>query len=240
MSTIIWKSLSGIVPGGENYSVSTEGQVRNDITGKLLSPGTTGNGYQKVVLYSQGKRNEYSVHRLVALAFLDNPENKPQVNHIDGNKANNNLNNLEWCTVSENLVHAYAHGLTSTKGNNSRVAKLTEKDVVSIKEMIRDGHRLIDIAKQFGVRKSTISQIKSGRNWSHVKVEGFKEENPNTLHYAKGNNHPQAKLTEDQVSEIRKTYKAGGYSYSALAKQYGVSAATISDIVNYRIWKHVI
>lgn len=103
------------------YQVSNFGEVRNLVTGKILKPAIVSNrkgndGYYVVNI----KKKLYYVHRLVAEAFLPNPENKPQVNHIDGNKKNNNLNNLEWCTGSENIKHSYYIGLrASTKGQKA-------------------------------------------------------------------------------------------------------------------------
>lgn len=78
---------------------------------KILKQSITTKGYLQVVLSREGKSNWYKVHRLVAQTFIPNPENKPQVNHIDGNKINNNINNLEWCTNSENQIHAFKNNL---------------------------------------------------------------------------------------------------------------------------------
>ena len=108
----IWKEIEGYEG---KYSVSTEGNIRNNNTGAQLKPGRTGKkrNYHTVVLYGKSKkdRKSWSVHRLVAQAFIPNPQNKPQVNHIDGNPSNNNLENLEWCTNSENQKHAFRLGL---------------------------------------------------------------------------------------------------------------------------------
>lgn len=96
---------------GTHYSVSSGGRVRNDETGKNLSLQTDRYGYSNVHLYFDGKEHRIQVHRLVAQAFLPNPLNMPQVNHIDGNKQNNNMINLEWVTNAENQKHAIKHGL---------------------------------------------------------------------------------------------------------------------------------
>ena len=93
-----------------NYSVSDIGQVKNDITNKLLKQSIQ-QGYCHVGLIINGKIKRCRVHRLVAEAFIDNPYNKPYVNHIDGIRNNNQINNLEWCTPQENTQHAVKNGL---------------------------------------------------------------------------------------------------------------------------------
>lgn len=84
------------------YQVSTFGRVRNKVTRRILTHGLNRNGYHRVNLYDESGMKSKFVHRLVAQAFKPNPENKPQVNHIDEDKANNNVNNLEWMTAKEN------------------------------------------------------------------------------------------------------------------------------------------
>lgn len=96
-----------------HYSISSEGRVRNDETNKMKSMDATSDGYHKVDLYSNGKRTSVRVHRLVAEAFIPNPNKLPQINHIDGNKENNNVKNLEWVNNSQNMIHAYRTGLAT-------------------------------------------------------------------------------------------------------------------------------
>jgi hypothetical protein len=88
----------------ENYEVSSFGNVRNKKTGRILKPANKG-GYLSVGLSSLSKKKTVAVHRLVALTFLENPENKAHVNHKDKNRSNNNINNLEWCSPAENNIH---------------------------------------------------------------------------------------------------------------------------------------
>jgi len=103
-----WKPIKDF----ETYEVSSEGKVRNSKTMRLLSPRLGGTAkYLFVSLWKNNKEKHKTVHRLVALAFIPNPEDKPQVNHIDGVKTNNSVSNLEWVTCSENLKHAAKTGL---------------------------------------------------------------------------------------------------------------------------------
>lgn len=104
-----WRKIDGY----PNYSVSNDGLVRNDKRDKVKAQRVDDKGYNKVDIYCGGieTRKTFKVHRLVAEAFIDNPENKYDINHIDGVKTNNNVNNLEWATRSENMQHAYRTGL---------------------------------------------------------------------------------------------------------------------------------
>ena len=97
------------IPGYEGwYQVSNLGRVRSmrRISPSIMSPSTY-NGYHRVNLSNGGKYTTIHIHRLVAMVFLPNPYNYPQVNHLDGNRQNNNINNLEWCSRSQNQIHAY-------------------------------------------------------------------------------------------------------------------------------------
>ena len=105
----MWKKF--IYEGQETeYSVSTEGEVRKDITNYILSQSSQ-QDYKFVGLIINGKQKRMRVHRMVALTFIDNPDNKPYVNHINGNRSDNNVENLEWVTPSENTQHAVNTGL---------------------------------------------------------------------------------------------------------------------------------
>jgi hypothetical protein len=101
----IWKSLNGVVENGKNYSISTLGNVRND-KGLIMKHNIMKDGYHRIRLCKNKKRKDYYIHKLVALAFLPNPENKFEVDHIDRDKNNNTLENLRWSTRSENTQNA--------------------------------------------------------------------------------------------------------------------------------------
>lgn len=108
------------------------------------------------------------VHRLVAETYLGNPENKPEVNHIDCNKSNNRVENLEWATSKENKDHGWAEGLYSAKGELHVDSLLTDKQVHEICKLMEEGARNKDLAMAFGVHKDTISRIRIGDNWKHI------------------------------------------------------------------------
>lgn len=171
----IWKDIKdyeGV------YQVSNLGRVKslsrfhNNNSGGYLSKErilkqNIKRGYLTVGLCKEGKTKTYSVHRLVAIAFIVNPHNKKTVNHIDGNKTNNLVSNLEWCTYSENQQHAFNIGLHQpTIGENSSFHKLNLKEVEEIRKNF-DGNykRTADI---YGVSPRTIKRIIKRETWCKI------------------------------------------------------------------------
>ena len=117
-----WKDVVGYEG---YYEVSTHGRVRNTRTGMIKNQCVQTSGrYLQVSLWKGNKEKRCLVHRLVAMAFIPNTEDKPQVNHLDKNDRNNSVQNLEWVTVSENHLHAFANG---RKGSKSRLGEKTSK-----------------------------------------------------------------------------------------------------------------
>jgi hypothetical protein len=104
----MWKDIEGFKG---KYKVNALGEILSTSRDKIMSQQLGINGYYKVGLWKDGTKDRHIVHRIVAKHFVSNPHNKPQVNHIDGNKLNNNASNLEWCTPSENSQHAFDTGL---------------------------------------------------------------------------------------------------------------------------------
>ena len=154
----MWKKYS------EKYEVSTDGHIRNAKTKRVLHEFPGKDQY----LRTQFDGKSRSVHRTIAEAFIPNPNSLPEVNHKDGNKANNSVENLEWCTRNENLRHAYAHGLRTAKGINNARCKLSTNDVAYIKKNYIRGDKQYGakaLAAKFGVAHQTICAVVSGQNW---------------------------------------------------------------------------
>lgn len=240
MDTEVWKSLNSLIDNGDGYSVSNLGNVRNDKTLTILKPQSDKRGYHRVSLYANSKARHYFVHRLVALAFLPNPLNKEQVNHIDGSKDNNQLTNLEWSTPEENIQHAFTNDLKSHKGGNNPTSILTEDDVRDIKEMLKNKYSGVAIAKKYNVSPKAISHIKLGSTWSHIVVDGFELPDKDRRNRVNGSAHHSSRVTEEMVMEIRSAYKTGKYTYKSLAERYSLSKESVGDIVRGKTWKHLL
>lgn len=155
------------------YAINRLGQVKSLKNNVILKPYTNGVGYNRVGFYdkSKGRSKEFYVHRLLAIHFIPNPENKKYINHIDGNPQNNDLSNLEWCTKSENGIHAYKLGLNWNNpkfGEDNKNSILTNEIVRDIRKRFAEGQRQIDIAKELGYNKTMINQIVRNKSWKHV------------------------------------------------------------------------
>jgi hypothetical protein len=137
--------------------------------GKVLKTGDC-HGYRQYGLYlKSGKRKMISEHRLFAICFIQNPENFPQVNHIDSNRSNNSLSNFAWCDNSGNQLHAYEFGCKKPiLGENHGCAKLKDSEIPLIFDMRKSGLTLKAIGNHFGIHLSHISNILSGKKRSQI------------------------------------------------------------------------
>jgi predicted XRE-type DNA-binding protein len=178
----IWKDIKGYEG---YYQVSNFGKVRSldriiinngnkcKRKGKLMNLTKNNFGYFHIQLSKNFKKKTFRVHRLVALAFIDNPENKHDINHINGIKTDNNVSNLEWNTRKENISHAFKLGLMNSKhslGEKNYFAKINIDDVLKIKELLKGGkYSQKKIGEILGVSESCIGHIKRGYTWGHIK-----------------------------------------------------------------------
>ena len=182
MLTEVWKDI----PEYEGtYQVSNMGRVRSldrVVThkdgrkcrhrGKVLKPSINAGGYEYLTLYNDNGKNTKTVHRLVLVTFKPHVNMSDlEVNHMDGDKLNNHLTNLEWLTRRDNLLHAHSTGLINNKGERSPNAKLSNTDVLEILQRLDSGELQKDIGSDYGVNNRCISMINRGHSWRAVKEE---------------------------------------------------------------------
>lgn len=146
----VWKDI----PNYEgHYQASNLGRIKSlKRKGRILKQGISHNGYLSVVLSKNGKVKTYRVHRLICNTFIDNHFNKPEINHIDGNKKNNKISNLEWCTCSENMIHAYSTGIFKASGPKKNINQFNINGT-----FIRKWNSQSEAAKQLNIHQSAIS-----------------------------------------------------------------------------------
>jgi len=175
MENKIWFDL---IDFENKYVINKKGEVKSKYTtsekcgrkptGNIIKQYVGRAGYYVIPLSIYQKSKTRFVHRLIAINFIPNPENKPQVNHIDGNKLNNSIENLEWCTPSENAKHAYKNKLSvGLSGSKSHFAKLTEHDVLQIRLLSNYIEQTL-IIKIFNISAGTASMIINRKTWKHI------------------------------------------------------------------------
>lgn len=236
-----------IMPGG-HHLVSDDGRVQTVKTGRILKTTTASNGYATFGSYAErGKRRNFFVHHLVAELFIG-PRDGLNVNHKDGNKLNNHLENLELVTPRENSEHASRMGLMATgtrhgskthperviRGEDHAAARLSTEQVVRARELVTSGHSCRSIAKEWGISESAVRRAVRGIDWRHVP-------SPTSQRFVGiGSKNGFAKLTEELVLRIRREYETGQFSQNELAARYHVSQSTISNVTRHRdAWEHV-
>lgn len=150
-----------------DYYVRDDGTIYSKASNKILSPQLDKDGYEKVQMMSTDeKRHRYSVHRVVSENFMPiEGMEELQVNHIDGNKRNNNLSNLEWVTCKENITHAIENRLRAEINGGS---KLTVDEVKEIYIRAKNGESNITLGEEFGVNPDQIGRIKNKKSWKNI------------------------------------------------------------------------
>ena len=159
------------IPSHPRYEISVDGIVRNGTTKAIKSQYIGYTGYYMVSASYQHKSKPLRVHRLLAEVYIPNPKNLPEINHKNGIRTDNSIDNLEWCSHAENVRHAFATGLANNTGEKNGQSKLKESDVVEIKWLLGGSNGNISqakIAKLFNVSRSTILGIHIGRLWKHI------------------------------------------------------------------------
>lgn len=236
-----WKAIEGYEG---IFEVSDYGRVRSldrlsangrQLKGKMMSVSRKGkkeNEYMQVGLMKEKKQRTHNLHRLVAIAFIPNPENKPEVNHLDGDKTNNHVSNLSWVTRKEQMEHASETGLMLV-GGMSQNSKLTDVEAKYIREVYVEGHLEFSakaLSEKFSISTRTITAIANGTARPHSYVEKKREKSK----FKTGSESPKnVKLSNEDVDYIRDNCKkhGGKYTQTELSKMFGVTRAYISLIV---------
>ena len=226
------------------FAANALGEVKNLKTGNILKGCTASNGY-RVIGKKIGKRStNLLVHRIVADALIPNPQNLPVVNHKDGNKLNNNIDNLEWCTQSHNMKHAAENGMLNTenrlRGEDCNLTVYTEDKIREVCADLETGMKNIDVSSKHNIPSSYIKSIKNGYSWAHISKDYniklrdvctdrlpdgcvkmvcelllLKEQ---TINILRNVNKIYPQLKKHHIHDIRK-----GKTYKHISKLYGLS-----------------
>ncbi|MDW4095146.1 NUMOD4 domain-containing protein [Staphylococcus saprophyticus] len=181
MSNETWKDIKeyeGL------YSISSTGRVKRLARNRIIATGVNKPlkekeiktfkgklGYIHVNLWKNGQMKQHRIHRLIMLTFTNKPQDKNVINHIDGDKTNNTLDNLEWCTARENTIHVYRTGLAKgKKGNENSQGKLTDEEVIAMRKLYATGdYTQKEIGEFFGVSRENARDIVNGKRWAWLK-----------------------------------------------------------------------
>ena len=209
------------------YLVSNFGKIHSGISDKILKEDVSSR-YSTVSIYYKNTRLTTRVHRMVAETFLNNVDSALEVNHIDGNKQNNRVDNLEWVTCSENNQHALDTGLRQNlKGENHNNAKLTDEQVLEIKYLLElKKHSQQEIADLYGITQGPISAINKGLTWSHV--TGWTQQN-----------RAKKYLSEDVVLKIKEQLEHKGRTIKQISALFSVDVNLISKINKGTQYSHI-
>lgn len=245
----IWKNIKGY---GNYYQVSNKGRVKSvdrfvphGRHGKVFRKGKirkaiiTKHGYHQVSLKYNGKTSTQLIHRLMALAFLDNPENYPCVNHKDGDKANNILSNIEWCTYSENITHAISTGLLEIASGRK---SLNNKPIIQLDldgNKINEYYSATKASKYTGLSRSNICRSardnKTAGGFAWVYSSDFDEMDRRQFqswihkaneYFIKFQNHKKSVLKLDLTGKVIKEYE----SLNAASQETDLDVSTISKV----------
>lgn len=231
----IWKDIDGYEG---IYQVSSLGRVRSldrtlldknnveyKVKGKIRKISCNGKGYQQIQLSKEGRLEMFLVHRLVAESFINNPDGLPIVNHIDGSKTNNNVNNLEWVSNSENINHAISIGLRKTNNIKTHIKKESNSEV-TVREKIEDilsvfpDMKAKDIAELVGSKPSYVYKIKDRMDMSEEEIrELHRKKNKSKRRKAREKSKKESTGVIDKTGEVWKGVL--GYKDSYEVSNYG-------------------
>ena len=230
MKKIIESIKGEIFKDVDGYKISNLGRVIGK-SGRLLNPTVSPAGYRVITV--GGKT--YHLHRLIASVFIGEIPKNMQVNHINGDKGDNSVDNLEIITRSENALHAYRIGLKhGMKGEENAMAELSEKEVFQIYDMILDHKSNDEIAVFFKVHPRYVSLIRHGKRWGHLFFKHDVSKLTNLERVSFGN----SKVDFNDALNLLSDLKSGEISQKEIAKKYGIDKTTVSHIKRRKTWHH--
>lgn len=222
------------------YNVSNTGLVLNTESGKLMTINHNEFGYQRTKISVDGKLYTLKIHRLVATAFIPNPENKSEVNHINPNKDLNWVGNLEWSTSKENKQHAILHGLYDNasflkQGSERPNSVYSDSIVHSVCKMLESGKQPKEISAVLHVPVNLPNSIKYGGKWKYISSQ-YKIPRPNGIPgYDPSKRSTGVRLSENRVHRICELIDSGA-STNDIAAKIGFSRNSIANIKNGKTW----
>jgi hypothetical protein len=177
------------------------------------------NGYYVVYLYKERRRKLIKVHRLIAIAFINNPCALNFINHKDGIKVHNHVSNLEWCTGKQNAIHAHEIGLYP-RASCRKNAKFSDQDIVDIRASNKS---LADLSKIYRVSRGTISKVSTGIQWKYIDGKRKKRD--------------ISKINMEIANSIRSLYLTGKFTHKSLGEKFNISSSNVCDVLHNKIWK---
>lgn len=232
----IWKEV--VVDNiNTGYCINNLGTLKSLRTGKEISYTLNHKGYRQVTLVYADRKHTTTIHRLVAQAFIPNPENKAQVNHINGNKECNWVGNLEWNTPKENIQHAVEHGLqTHPIGENANHSKYMDSQIHKVCELLLTGKNTNrDISKITGVDEYSISKIKCRKDWTHISSQ-YNIPLPRSVRI--GSDSASSKYSDQQIHQVCQKIESGE-SLTHISRETGVGYDLIWRIKAKKNWVHI-
>ena len=229
------------------YTVTSDGDVyslnfnRSGKKIKLKPIKDKHNGYYYVNIYHNKKIHRMLVHRLVAIAFIPNPDNKPEVNHKNGHKKINKKSNLEWVTAKENTRHAIQNNLRSVHyGDKATDSKITQNTAIKICKLLEENqYGVREIADVLNVSHAIVSNIKHKKAWTHISsqynIENHTIKSKPKTHKKK----PSVKITEKDVKKICKMLQNTDLSVKEISKYLGIGKAKINAILYGNAWRRI-
>ena len=248
ISHILLMVRKRILINGEEtrYEVSDTGvvfSINKSGKEKILKHFITDDGYHRVVIHLHGVKYTKQVHRLVAMAFIPNPENKPQVNHINGNKNDNSVTNLEWNTPKENIDHAWSNGLSHPAYcENHPNAVYTDEQIHEVcKELERNQLTMAEIGEKTSVSYTVVKQIRSHVIWNQISSKyDFSHYNCTARgrRFTEDQIRSVCDLLEDRSNTIEDVRKKSGMQLNFIHKlATGISHTDITSDYTFTKWR---